>query len=270
MEEKKKEEEKSIIGLIAFSFCVVLALWILTLSIIPNIDYFKNWTERGTFGDMFGSINALFSGLAFAGVIIAILLQKQELTLQRKELEQTREELKGQKEQLALQNETFKLQQFENTFFNMLKLHNDIVENLSWGERNDAVNGRRCFRKYYSSLRAKIQGAGNLTDVDERYKVAYSSFYNEFKAKIAHYFRNLYYLLKFVNKYCPKDKIFYADIVRAQLSSYEIDLLFYHCLSEFANKNFKYLITEFMFLRNISDNIEDSLKANYDQRAFGE
>ncbi|MBR1302168.1 hypothetical protein [Bradyrhizobium sp. AUGA SZCCT0042] len=49
---------------------------------------------RGQFGDLFGSINALFSGLAFVGVIVAILMQKQELALQRRELSYTRQEMK--------------------------------------------------------------------------------------------------------------------------------------------------------------------------------
>lgn len=53
-----------------------------------------SFENRGTFGDMFGAINALFSGLAFAGVIYAILLQRKELELQREELKMTREELK--------------------------------------------------------------------------------------------------------------------------------------------------------------------------------
>ena len=51
------------------------------------------WSERGTFGDMFGAVNSLFSGLALAGVIYAIILQRQELALQRQELELTRDEL---------------------------------------------------------------------------------------------------------------------------------------------------------------------------------
>jgi len=55
---------------------------------------FTSWTDRGQFGDMFGVANALFSGLAFAGLIIAILLQRQELGLQRDELKSTRKELK--------------------------------------------------------------------------------------------------------------------------------------------------------------------------------
>ena len=51
------------------------------------------WTERGTFGDMFGVVNSLFSGLAFAGVIYTIFLQHKELSLQREELTLTRQEL---------------------------------------------------------------------------------------------------------------------------------------------------------------------------------
>ena len=46
-----------------------------------------NWlpcsAERGQFGDMFGAVNSLFSGLALAGVVIAIFLQTWELRQQR-------------------------------------------------------------------------------------------------------------------------------------------------------------------------------------------
>jgi hypothetical protein len=51
----------------------------------------EDWEKRGQFGDMFGGVNALFSGLAFAGVIYAILLQRRELALQREELRLSRE-----------------------------------------------------------------------------------------------------------------------------------------------------------------------------------
>lgn len=54
--------------------------------------------DRGLFGDMFGAINSLFSGLAFVGIIYTIFLQQKELELQRKELKLTREELKRQAE----------------------------------------------------------------------------------------------------------------------------------------------------------------------------
>ncbi len=36
--------------------------------------------DRGLFGDMFGAMSALFSGLAFAGIVYTILLQRAEFS----------------------------------------------------------------------------------------------------------------------------------------------------------------------------------------------
>lgn len=82
------------------SFLIVLVIWI--LSGVGVYFYFSTWQDRGTFGDMFGAINALFSGLAFLGVIITIYLQKRELEYQRKELIETKNEL--QKSAIAQEN----------------------------------------------------------------------------------------------------------------------------------------------------------------------
>lgn len=65
--------------------------------------YIKDGQSRGQFGDQFGSVNALFSGLAFAGLISAIILQKRELTLQREQLELQRDEMRESRLQLAEQ-----------------------------------------------------------------------------------------------------------------------------------------------------------------------
>ncbi|MDO9319550.1 MAG: hypothetical protein Q7V56_15315 [Gammaproteobacteria bacterium] len=69
---------------------------VITIQVIAGyfiITGLSTWSDRGTFGDMFGAVNTLFSGLAFAGVIYAIYLQSKELELQRMELELTRNEL---------------------------------------------------------------------------------------------------------------------------------------------------------------------------------
>jgi hypothetical protein len=73
--------------IVAFA-CVIISMWGGCWFLLADD------LQRGTFGDMFGSVNALFSGLAFLGIIYAILLQKQELSLQRAELKLTRNELK--------------------------------------------------------------------------------------------------------------------------------------------------------------------------------
>ncbi|GAA5144172.1 hypothetical protein GCM10023213_33750 [Prosthecobacter algae] len=66
-------------------------MWIV-FGLAPYLFYDTN-DGRGTFGDMFGAVNSLFSGLAFGGVICAILLQRKELQLQRRELRLTRREM---------------------------------------------------------------------------------------------------------------------------------------------------------------------------------
>ena len=84
--------------LIAGVFCLVVLFWggswYFLYARLPGL------TERGQFGDMFGAVNSLFSGLAFAGIVIAILLQRQELQQQREELKLQREELKLTRKEL--------------------------------------------------------------------------------------------------------------------------------------------------------------------------
>ncbi|CAB1368193.1 hypothetical protein [Denitratisoma oestradiolicum] len=94
-----------------FLFAAVVLIQVVLGCVISM--QFSSWPERGTFGDMFGAVNTLFSGLAFAGVIYAIFLQSKELELQRQELELTRNELSksasAQAEQARLMLHTAKI-----------------------------------------------------------------------------------------------------------------------------------------------------------------
>jgi len=60
---------------------------------VLNNHFIGGIEARAQFGDMFGAVNALFSGLAFLGIIYTIYLQRNELALQRGELKLTRDEL---------------------------------------------------------------------------------------------------------------------------------------------------------------------------------
>ena len=76
--------------IIILVFCLVVIIWILFQIAMSFV--FSNLNSRALFGDSFGALNTLFTGLAFAGVVISLIFQKNELELQRKELELTREE----------------------------------------------------------------------------------------------------------------------------------------------------------------------------------
>lgn len=110
---KTKNNKESLKPFLKLSILIFI-VWISSFIIIYfSID---NWSDRGTFGDLFGAINSLFSGLALAGIIFTIFLQRKELGLQRLELSETRKELKRsaeaqEKSEIALkeQAESLKL-----------------------------------------------------------------------------------------------------------------------------------------------------------------
>lgn len=52
----------------------VVLLFLLNLSLVLFI---KDSTWRGTFGDQFGAVNALFSGLAFTGLYIQLFFNEE-------------------------------------------------------------------------------------------------------------------------------------------------------------------------------------------------
>ncbi|MGA6117407.1 hypothetical protein [Sphingobacterium anhuiense] len=60
----------------------------------------QNFNSPNEVGDSYGALNTLFSGFAFAGIIISIFSQNQELKLQRKELRLQRREIKLNREEL--------------------------------------------------------------------------------------------------------------------------------------------------------------------------
>lgn len=66
---KSKKKHKILIGL----SLMIIGLWVLSWILITyNV---AEWSNRGTFGDMFGAVNSLFSGLALIGITYSIYLQ---------------------------------------------------------------------------------------------------------------------------------------------------------------------------------------------------
>lgn len=105
MSENQKEEIKidyiKLFRNICLSIIGITILYFLLVNFISPSDN-RNET-RGTFGDLFGGLNAIFSGFAFAGVIITILMQMKELELTREELRKSVEAQDKSQKALNLQ-----------------------------------------------------------------------------------------------------------------------------------------------------------------------
>ena len=189
--------------------------------------------EKGQFGDLYGGINALFTAVAFAGVIYTVLQQKTELRLQRDELELTRKELRGQKEVMQRQVDNLEVQSFEGTFFQMLRLHNDILNtfdiNLGNRKLNIIETGRDCLKQ----ILEKMSFNGSLKDISQlkrEIEQEYGRIWKTYNGELGIYFRSLYTLVKFVDQSDSANKKLYTNIIRAQLSEQELILILYNCL----------------------------------------
>ncbi|HEY1181481.1 MAG TPA: putative phage abortive infection protein, partial [Rhodocyclaceae bacterium] len=212
------------------------------------------WGERGTFGDMFGSINALFSGLAFAGLFFTVLLQRQELQLQRHELklqreeiQENRKELAGQRLQLEAQSKTFIQQRFEGTFFQLFPYFSRIAEAAGrYRDAGDIANAKGWITQELRQESAAHHRFENMVSA------AYQTVLNKRQFPfLPRYFRALYSVIAFVDRGTIEDRQFYANLVRNELSSHECELLAYVGLSDLGEPKLKPLIERYRLLKNI-------------------
>jgi Putative phage abortive infection protein len=236
-------------------------IWIVLVAIVVSWVIYWAFVTPFVSENKFDPLNTLFSGLAFWGVIYAILLQRNELALQRKELELTRQELRGQKEQLESQNITLKQQRFENTFFSLLNLFNNIVDSIEirgapriGDPPSVLLKGRECFSTFstdFSQHYSKQQRANPNMGHRVLCVTAYELFAGNRQALVGHYFRTLYNIVKFIGSSKVENQQVYINILRAQLSSAELTLLFYNCISKYGSDKFKPLVEKFGLLENM-------------------
>lgn len=134
----------------------VIGVWLGSYWYIEN--HYPIYDVKGQVGDMFGAINALFSGLAFAGLIYAIYLQNKELKLQKDELRKTQAIAESQEKALKSQAESQNLSVFQATFTQMLEIHFKLLDSYA----NGNLTGSQYFFQNIAACLA------NLNTKDER------------------------------------------------------------------------------------------------------
>ncbi len=206
----------------------------------------------GQFGDYIGGVlNPVFGFLSLVAILSTLVLQSRELSLSTMELAKSADALRKQNEALLQQN-------FENTFFQLLRRFNDLVSATHFGTKS----GQEAFRVLYkeellTTFRQFKGDSGSQAPID-----AYAAFYDEKRHLIGQYFRTLYHIFRFIDSshLSEYDKTVYANIARAQLSTYELCLLFYNGLYEEGREGFKPLIERYGILKHV--NPRDLLRVN--------
>ena len=128
------EKENSKNGLLIKLILSVLFIWIVSAVLI--MVFLSEWSDRGTFGDLFGAVNALFSALAFAVLIYTIVLQREEIkqnreeiVLNRKELEKSSKLQRKAQEVLIRQVEQTHLSAKMNAMRTLVDYYNNQISN---------------------------------------------------------------------------------------------------------------------------------------------
>ena len=134
-------------GIILFGIGIFLFLWKESFTGENKI----NSEKIAQFGDFIGGI--IGSVWSLAGVIlfyVALTEQREDIKINREalnaqvsalnkqieEFELQRDELKETRKVFKEQSETLKIQRFENTFFQLINLHHEIIDKLTLGKTN--------------------------------------------------------------------------------------------------------------------------------------
>lgn len=269
-----------IVSLLACVGISILGIWLSYLYVggqKPVVSQEDILNARGLFGDSWGGVNAIISAFAFAGVIVTLFLQNRDLNLQRKEMARQREEFEKE-------NETLKYQRFENLFYNMLNLQQEIVAGLKFDYEEKelipvtpspdniltqekrrvirSVSGREVFQYLFREVRFDTGKKSNFGSpiyiygyrgyLHERGLTTYDE--TRIPSIFDHYFRHLYKIIQFVdNQGFPFEEAYkYVSLLRGTLSRYELVWIYYNALSF---EKIKKLIEKYSLLKNMREDL---------------
>lgn len=239
-----------------------------------NFRFSQRFPDAGTFGDAFGAVNSLFSGLALAGVIYAILMQRYEVKLLEYELSATKNLLDRQQKSLENQQLADEKKSFEETFFKLLEFHMNLVHRMDLRNNKQVVikNGKdvisaiaRELINNFSGIKGRYLPPADIASCVTAYEVTFKKHNKD----LAHYYRSMYNIMKFIDSSSVNDRKFYSNIFRAQLSNDEVFLLSLNCLSGHGGAMVKYL-SDYALLKHIfvEKNLNKLIRENLPAECF--
>ena len=137
----------------------------------------------------------------------------------------------------------------------------EILENsFSAKEQKDKIG-------YYALILEKEKGKEeSFKDIKKNYEI----FSHTYNASLQPFILNLFQILRFIDNSEITDKKTYVNLVRAQLSSYELLLLFYHCISSENKIKIKEYIEKYHLFKHLQKNklISETHSLFYNSSAF--
>ncbi|MEG6585424.1 putative phage abortive infection protein [Dendrosporobacter sp. 1207_IL3150] len=230
----------------------------------PNNYYYSQYPltieqlgQLGPIADwLSGTTVPIFTLASFVFLFLAYRVQQQELSITRKQLDD--------------QNVSLSLQRVENTFFQLIQNQRDIISGIEYLDGQGVRHrGRQYFSialgefiSMYNAFRGSsgmVQGQAFNPQADIEATVdAYLHFSISHQNNIGHYFRNLYHIVKFIDRsesLKDQQKKELCSLLRAQLSAHELALLFANVTFGPGYPKFMPLVKKYDLLQNLDKNI---------------
>ena len=280
---KDDNKKKNPFSLLLTAGVLVVFLWLIYLFlswiISDKLHLYSN--IEGLFGDMVAALGVLFTGLAFAGLIVTLYIQKEEFLFQ--------------KTMTAKEMEVSRLNAFENTFFTLLAEQRGLRGSFVFLYGDKSFSGVAGMKKAYNVFviyttennkiteavdKRKpdlenwdyIEGKLRLSEIDKYAEQGFAGRLvhknaekqEEFLDAIEFIFRNTNFkgYVDHLTQICEyvdsseyiddKKKEYYIGFLRSRLTMVECSVLFYYALSLAQKTRLKEYIDKYALFVNLS------------------
>ncbi|WP_081380280.1 putative phage abortive infection protein [Novacetimonas hansenii] len=219
-----------------------------------------SYPNSGTWGDTFGSLNALFAGLGLVGIVTTISLQIISNKNQKKDNHK---------------------QIFEDSIFKLIDLIKEARERVTFYDSVDKkrYSDRVAFRKlslYFGSeiLEFRKTTGEKFLPEEKLISLYNTKFHIKNEANVSSYFRLINYTLNKIKNdriLTEDEKIEYGNLIRGQFDWFEVSIIAINGLTKYSG-NMKHLVENFRMLRYIKKGtyLEGNLKKFYSKEAFSQ
>ncbi|ARW16016.1 putative phage abortive infection protein [Komagataeibacter europaeus] len=219
-----------------------------------NVSY----SNSGTWGDTFGSLNTLFAGFGLVGIVTTISLQIISNKNQKKDNHK---------------------QIFEESIFKLIDLIKESRERVKFYDPRDkkTYSNYDAFQKLSGYIGSEIldfrkENGKQFLPKSKLISLYNTNFHRKHEANVSSYFRLINYTLNKIKNdeiLTEKEKIEYGNLIRGQFDWYEVSIIAINGLTKYSG-NMSDLVREFRMLRYIRKGtyLEGNLKNFYDEVAF--
>ena len=235
--------------------------WVFLQPLLARYGYVWQITELGSWGDSFGALTSFFTAIGFIAIGATFWLQRR---------------------QLIGAEQSHQIERFDSLYFELLRLVRETRKDVRYRYSDDymrrttgekkMVYDTEAFRRAWREISYLWETNGRKESIDEVTSLYETTLHDRFESGFAPYFRSVFTMLRLIdeaNFLTEERKVFYGNLIRAQLNSYELAVIGLNALSPVSGDLKRYLV-RFRMLKYLPQGStrRQLLEPHYESSAF--